>query len=75
MKERVKHLEDVERFIIDGLEMATSLGDFQNSISKLSDVSTLLEETKKKGSESYSLCIHRFFPGGRRKQRIYYKVY
>jgi two-component system, cell cycle sensor histidine kinase and response regulator CckA len=43
---RIKHLEDVERFIVDGLEMAASLGDFQNSISKLSDVCTLLEETK-----------------------------
>ena len=46
LEERVKHLEDVERFIVDGLEMAASLGDFQNSISKLSDVSTLLEETR-----------------------------
>ncbi len=46
LEERVKHLENVERFIVDGLEMATSLGDFQNSISKLSDVSILLKETK-----------------------------
>ncbi|OPY86161.1 MAG: putative diguanylate cyclase YegE [Smithella sp. PtaU1.Bin162] len=48
LERRIRHLEDVERSIVDGLEMAASLGDFQNSISKLSDVSTLLEETKKR---------------------------
>ncbi len=46
LEERVKHLEDVERFIVDGLEMAASLGDFQNSINKLSDVCTILEEAR-----------------------------
>jgi two-component system, cell cycle sensor histidine kinase and response regulator CckA len=46
LEKRVKHLEDVERFIVDGLERAASLGDFQSSICKLSDVSTLLEETR-----------------------------
>ncbi|MEN6620068.1 MAG: PAS domain S-box protein, partial [Smithella sp.] len=46
LEERVKHLEDVERFMLDGLEMAASLGDFQNKIRKLSDVHTILEETK-----------------------------
>lgn len=45
LEKRVKHLEDVERFIVDGLEMAASLGDFQNNISKFSDICTLLEET------------------------------
>lgn len=43
---RVKHLEAVERFMLDGLEMAASLGDFQNKIRKFSDVCTILEETK-----------------------------
>lgn len=43
---RVKHLENAERFLVDGLEMAASLGDFQNKISKLSDVCTILEETR-----------------------------
>jgi two-component system cell cycle sensor histidine kinase/response regulator CckA len=45
LEKRVEYLENVERFIVDGLEMAASLGDFQNSINKFSDVSTLLEET------------------------------
>jgi len=46
LEERIKHLEEVERFTIDGLEMAASLGDFQSSISRLCDISTLLKETK-----------------------------
>jgi len=45
LEERVKHLEGVERFVIDSLEVAASLGDFQNSINKLHDVITILEET------------------------------
>jgi len=46
LEERIKHLEGVERFVIDSLEVATSLGDFQNSINKLRDVTTILEETR-----------------------------
>ena len=45
LEERIKHLEGVERFVIDSLEVAASLGDFQNSINKLHDVTTILEET------------------------------
>jgi len=45
LEQRVKHLEDVERFVVDALELAVSLGDFQESINKLRDVSTILEET------------------------------
>lgn len=48
LEKRVEYLENVERFIVDGLEMAASLGDFQSSISKLSDVSAILEETRKR---------------------------
>ena len=45
LEERIKHLEGVERFVIDSLEVAASLGDFQNSINKLHDVTTILKET------------------------------
>jgi len=45
LQERLNHLEGVERFVIDSLELAASLGDFQNSINKLQDVTTILEET------------------------------
>ena len=42
---RIKHLEEVNRFTIDALDMATSLGDFQSSIPKLRDPSAILKET------------------------------
>jgi len=48
LEKRVEYLESVERFIVDGLEMAASLGDFQSNISKLSDIATILEETQKR---------------------------
>jgi len=48
LEKRVEYLESVERFIVDGLEMAASLGDFQSNISKLSDISTILEETQRR---------------------------
>ena len=48
LEKRVEYLESVERFIVDGLEMAASLGDFQSNISKFSDISTILEETQKR---------------------------
>ncbi|MEN6487712.1 MAG: PAS domain S-box protein [Smithella sp.] len=51
LEKRVEYLESVERFIVDGLEMAASLGDFQSNISKLSDTSAILEETKKRIQE------------------------
>ncbi len=46
LEERVRYLEDVNRFTLDALEIAASLGDFQTSISKLQDISVILDETK-----------------------------
>lgn len=45
LEKRVKYLEDVNRFALDALEMAASLGDFQPSISKLQNFSVILDET------------------------------
>ncbi|TSA52904.1 MAG: response regulator [Planctomycetaceae bacterium] len=45
LEKRVQYLEDVNRFALDALEMAASLGDFQPSISKLQDFSVILDET------------------------------
>lgn len=45
LEKRVQYLENVNRFALDALEMAASLGDFQPSISKLQDVSVILDET------------------------------
>ncbi|MBI5966683.1 MAG: hypothetical protein HY882_02320 [Deltaproteobacteria bacterium] len=40
-----KELEEANRFTIDALEMAASLGDFQSSIHKLQDPLAILQET------------------------------
>ncbi len=45
LEERVQYLEDVNRFTLDALEMAASLGDFQPSVNKLQDASLILDET------------------------------
>lgn len=46
LENRVRYLEEVERFILDILEIASSLGDFQTSINKLRNTSVILDETR-----------------------------
>jgi len=48
LKARIRELEDIERFTIDALEMAASLGDFQSSINKSLDNSVILAEAKQR---------------------------
>ncbi len=45
LEERVRFLEEVNRFNVDSLEMAASLGDFQTSINKHKEPAAILEET------------------------------
>ncbi|HOV86155.1 MAG TPA: ATP-binding protein [Syntrophobacteraceae bacterium] len=45
-QERVNHLEELNRFTLDALEMAASVGDFQPNITRLEDISVILRETK-----------------------------
>ena len=45
LERRLQHLEEVNRFVPDALEMAASLGDFQSSINKLRSPEVILEET------------------------------
>ena len=45
LERRLQHLEEVNRFTLDALEMAASLGDFQSSINKLRSPEVILEET------------------------------
>ena len=52
LEQRIRYLEKVNRFTMDALEMAASLGDFQSSINNLRDTSVVLEET---GSRIQSL--------------------
>lgn len=48
LEERVRYLEEVERFTLDALETASSLGDFQTSINKLREPDLILRETIKR---------------------------
>jgi len=48
LRTRVRELEDIERFTIDALEMAASLGDFQSSINKSLDNAVILSEARQR---------------------------
>ena len=48
LEERIAYLEEVNRFTLDALEMAASLGDFQTSINRLQEPSIILNETRAK---------------------------
>jgi two-component system, cell cycle sensor histidine kinase and response regulator CckA len=44
LESRLEYLEEVNRFTIDALEMAASLGDFQSSLQNLDEPHAILEE-------------------------------
>jgi hypothetical protein len=45
LEARIGYLEEINRFTIDALEMAASLGNFQTSINKLQEPFAILKET------------------------------
>ncbi|WP_052507448.1 putative bifunctional diguanylate cyclase/phosphodiesterase [Desulfonatronovibrio magnus] len=45
LKNRINHLEEINRFTLDALELAASLMDFQPGISNLDTAAVILEET------------------------------
>ncbi len=46
LDDRIQYLEESNRFTLDALDMAASLGDFQASINKLDEPSLIIEETR-----------------------------
>jgi len=46
LEERIQYLEEINRFTLDALEMAASLGDFQTNINKLQEPSVIIDETR-----------------------------
>lgn len=46
LEKRVRFLEKANRYTLDALEMAASLGDFQSSINKLHSAEVILQETR-----------------------------
>ena len=61
LEERVLYLEDINRFTLDALELATSLGDFQPTINKLQDPATILDETSSRIQRLIQLEAIAFF--------------
>jgi two-component system sensor histidine kinase/response regulator len=61
LEERVQCLEEVTRHTFDALEIASSLGDFQHSINKLKDISSILEETGSRTKRLIRLQIIAFY--------------
>jgi len=45
LEQRLRDMEEINRFMPDALEMAASLGDFQSSINKLRSTTVILDET------------------------------
>lgn len=48
LEERIEYLEEINRYTHDAVEMASSLGDFQDSINKLDEPMEILLETRKR---------------------------
>ncbi len=61
LEQRLQYLEEVNRFTLDALEMASSLGDFQPSINKLHEVPVILRETRARIKRLLKLQAAAFF--------------
>jgi PAS domain S-box-containing protein len=61
LEKRIRYLEEVNRFTMDALETAASLGDFQSSINNLRDTSVILDETKSRIQSLIRLQAVAFF--------------
>jgi PAS domain S-box-containing protein len=61
LEERIEYLEELNRFTLDTLEMAASLGDFQTSINKLQEPSLILDETRSRVQRLIALQTLAFF--------------
>jgi PAS domain S-box-containing protein len=58
---RVQYLEEGQRFILDALDMAASLGDFQLAVTHLRTPSLILKETKDRINQLFSLKAAAFY--------------
>jgi len=61
LEERIQHLEEMNRYTIDALEMAASLGDFQHSINKFENIPAILKETGSRIKRLMQLNTMAFF--------------
>ena len=61
LEKRIEYLEELNRFTLDTLEMAASLGDFQTSINTLQEPSLILDETRSRVQRLIPLQTLAFF--------------
>ncbi|MGX7948148.1 histidine kinase [Oleidesulfovibrio alaskensis] len=61
LKARLRSLEEQARFTLDVLEMASTLGDFQTSINKLHEPSSLLREAMERVEELVRFSATAFY--------------
>ena len=61
LESRVRHLEEAQRFVIDALDMAASLGDFQSAVNHLRNPALILKETNARINQLFSLEASAFY--------------
>ncbi len=61
LEERLVHLEEINRATTDALEMAASMGDFQQRVDTLGSFSSILQETQARVKRLFSFRTLAFF--------------
>ncbi|MBA4397463.1 MAG: hypothetical protein C0394_08790 [Syntrophus sp. (in: bacteria)] len=58
---RIRYLEEGQRFVVDALDMAASLGDFQSAVHHLRNPVLILKETNARINQLFSLEASAFY--------------
>jgi two-component system cell cycle sensor histidine kinase/response regulator CckA len=61
LESRIRYFEEGQRFILDALDMAASLGDFQSAVNQLRDPALILKETNARINQLFSLEASAFY--------------
>jgi two-component system cell cycle sensor histidine kinase/response regulator CckA len=61
LESRIRYLEDGQRYVIDALDMAASLGDFQSDVNHLRNPVLILKETNARINQLFSLEASAFY--------------
>jgi PAS domain S-box-containing protein len=61
LESRIRYLEEGQRFVIDALDMAASLGDFQSAVNHLQNPALILKETNTRINQLFSLEASAFY--------------
>ena len=58
---RIRYLEEGQRFVVDALDMASSLGDFQSAVNHLRNPVLIMKETNARINQLFSLEASAFY--------------